>query len=129
MVKENESTSTNEFFLLVELYQPSEESCGKNAFLFNALDNALDEAWSLSLELIQEGEIFTFASYSTAREDFVMSTIRCREDLESAFSECFYEPSYDTENLALDIYEKSGMKKGTLLHVTHKGVADVPAEF
>lgn len=129
MVKENESTSTNEFFLLVELYQPSEESCGTNAFLFNALDNALDEAWSLSLELIQEGEIFTFASYSTAREDFVMSTIRCREDLESAFSECFYEPSYDTENLALDIYEKSGMKKGTLLHVTHKGVADVPAEF
>lgn len=129
MVKENESTSTNEFFLLLELFQPSEESCGENDFLLNALDNALDEAWSLSLELIQEGEIFTFASYSTAREDFVMSTIRCREDLENAFSECFYESSYDTENLALDIYEKSGMKKGTLLHVTHKGVADVPAEF
>lgn len=129
MVKENESTSTNEFFLLVELFQPSKESCGENPLLLNALDNALDEAWSLSLELIQEGEIFTFASYSTVREDFVMSTIRCREDLENAFSECFYEPSYDTENLALDIYEKSGMKKGTLLHVTHKGVADVPAEF
>lgn len=129
MVKENESTSTNEFFLLLELFQPSEESCGENALLRNALDNALDEAWSLSLELIEEGEIFTFASYSTAREDFIMSTIRCREDLENAFSECFYEPSYDTENLALDIYEKTGMKKGTLLHVTHKGVADVPAEF
>lgn len=129
MVKENESTSTNEFFLLIELFQPSEENCGENVFLLNALDSALDEAWSLSLELIQAREIFSFAFYSIVREDFVISTIRCREDLENAFSECFYESSYDTENLALDIYEKSGMKKGTLLHVTHKGVTDVPAEF
>lgn len=129
MVKENESTSTNEFFLLLELFQPPKESCGENDLLFNALDHALEEAWSISLELIHEGEIFTFAAYSVSKEDFIMSTIRCREDLENAFSECFYEPSYDTENLGLDIYERSGMKKGTLLHITHKGVSDVPTEF
>ena len=47
MVKENESTSTNEFFLLVELYQPSEESCGKNAenvhgFILSVIKSGLD---------------------------------------------------------------------------------------
>lgn len=125
MVKENESTSTNEFFLLLELYQPAEKDCGQEQPLRNALDNAIEEAWAVALELIQTGEIFVCAVYSTAKEDFVMSTIRSLTDLESAFATFFYEPSYDTENLALDIYERSGMKRGTLLHVTHKGVADV----
>lgn len=125
MVKENESTSTNEFFLLTELFQPPKEACEETPTLRNALDYAIDEAWAIALELIQAGEIFVCAVYSTAKEDFVMSTIRSLSDLEDAFSAFFYEPSYDTENLALDIYEKSGMKKGTLLHVTHKGVTDV----
>lgn len=129
MVKENEATSTNEFLLLLELYQPHEENCGKDSVLLNALDAALDEAWSISLELIQAGEIFSFAVYSTSVQDFIMSTIRSAEDLENAFLECFYEPSYETENLALEIYEKSGIKKGTILHVTHKGVFDVPSEI
>lgn len=129
MVKENESTSTNEFFVLLELYQPREADCGKDSALLNALDTALDEAWGISMELIQAGEIFSFAVYSTTAQDFVMSTIRSAGDLENAFLECFYEPSYETENLALDIYEKSGMKKGTLLHITHKGVLDVPSEI
>lgn len=127
MVKENEATSTNEFFLLLELFQPGENTCRDVPALFNALDDAIEEAWSVAVELLQTGEYFVFAAYSTAREDFVMSTIRSREDLENAFSEIFYEPAYDTENLALDIYEKSGLKKGTLLHITHKGVTDVPA--
>lgn len=127
MVKENEATSTNEFFLLMELFQPPKAACKETPGLGNALDTAIEEAWSVSLELLQAGEIFIFAVYSSSKEDFVMSTIRSREDLENAFFECFYEPAYDTENLALDIYERSGLKKGTLLHVTHKGVQDVPA--
>ncbi len=127
MVKENEATSTNEFFLLMELFQPSKEACKETPALLNALDNAVEETWAVALELLQAGEIFVFAVYSISREDFVMSTIRSREDLENAFFEAFYEPIYDTEDLALDIYERSGLKKGTLLHVTHKGVQDVPA--
>lgn len=129
MVKENESNSTNEFFLLLELFQPSEASCNKDISLENALDHALDEAWALALELIQAGEVFVFSVYSSAREDFVMSTIRNKEDLETAFSECFYEASYEEENLAKTIYERSGLKEGTLLHVTHSGITDIPQEF
>lgn len=127
MVKENEATSTNEFFLLMELFQPPKAACEEMPGLRNALDTAIEEAWAVALELLQAGEIFVFAVYSSSKEDFVMSTIRSNEDLENAFLECFYEPAYDTENLALDIYERSGLKKGTLLHVTHKGVQDVPA--
>ena len=127
MVKENEATSTNEFLLLLELYQPSKDTCALDTSLSDVLDRALEEAHSLALELIEAQEIFVFSYYSTTREDFVMSTIRCEEDLTNAFSECFYEPAYETENLALDIYEKSGLHKGTLLHVTHKGVDDVTA--
>lgn len=129
MVKENESTSTNEFFLLMELFQPKEEDCGENEELRNALDHSLDEAWALSLELIQAGEIFTFAIYSLTLEDFIMTTIRSKEDLENALTECYYQPSYDVEDLGMEIYEKSGMNKGTLLHVTHKGVMDVPSDL
>lgn len=129
MVKENESTSTNEFFLLLELYQPKEEDCGENEELRNALDHSLDEAWSLSLELIQAGEIFNFAIYSLPLEDFIITTIRSREDLENALTESYYQPAYDVEDLGMEIYEKSGMNKGTLLHVTHKGVIDVPSEI
>lgn len=125
MVKENEATSTNEFFLLLELFQPAKEDCRGDRALQNALDTAIEEAWAIALELIQNGEIFVCAVYSVPREDFVTATIRSLSDLENAFASFFYEPSYDTENLALDIYRRSGMKKGTLLHVTHKGVADV----
>jgi uncharacterized protein (DUF58 family) len=125
MVKENEATSTNEFLLLMELYQPSQEDCDGNTTLLNALDNTLDEAWAIAQELLQTGEFFVFAVYSISKEDFVMSTIRSLEDLEAAFLQSFYEPAYDTENLALEIYEKSGMQKGTVLHITHKGVMDV----
>lgn len=125
MVKENEATSTNEFFLLLELYQPAKEACRDNPLLGNALDGTLEEGWSVAVELLQSGESFICGVYSTSKEDFVMSTIRCKDDLENAFTSFFYEPVYDTENLALDIYEKSGLKKGTLLHITHKGVTDV----
>ena len=127
MVKENEATSTNQFFMLLELYQPSREDCAADPALNAILDTALEQAQSLALELIEAQEIFVFAFYSVGKEDFVMSTIRCQDDFTEALSECFYEKAYDTENLALDIYERSGLSKGTLLHITHKGVDDVIA--
>lgn len=127
MVKENEATSTNEFFLLMELFRPTKAQCVQNPELSQVLDQALEEAAALSAELIEAREIFIFAIYSIAKEDFIMSTIRSKEDFIHALSECFYEPCYDTENLALNIYQKSGLHKGTLLHVTHKGVDDVTA--
>lgn len=127
MVKENEATSTNQFFMLLELYQPSREDCAADPALNAILDTALEQAQSLALELIEAQEIFIFAFYSVGKEDFVMSTIRCQDDFTEALSECFYEKAYDTENLALDIYERSGLSKGTLLHITHKGVDDVIA--
>lgn len=127
MVKENESTSSNEFLLLMELFQPKPESCNSDANLLNALEHTIQEAWAIAMELIQNGEVFVFGIYSVHAEDFVMSTIRSKEDLENAFFECYFHPTYDTEHLALDVYEASGLRKGTLLHVTHKGVEDVIA--
>lgn len=126
MVKENEATSTNEFFLLMELFQPDKDACNQNPVLLNALDDAIEEAWAVSMELIEQQEIFVFATYSSLTEDFVMSTICSKEDLENALFESYFHPTYETENLALDVYERSGQKKGTLLHITHKGVEDVP---
>lgn len=125
MVKENESTSSNEFFILMELYQPLPENCNNDSNLLNALELTIQEAWAICTELIQNGETFVFGIYSAHAEDFVMSTIHNKEDLENAFFESYFHPTYETEHLALDIYEASGLKKGTLLHVTHKGVEDV----
>lgn len=125
MVKENESTSTNQFFLLAELYQPSEETCEGNPILREALDATISEAWAVGQELVEAGEIFVFAIYSAAKEDFVMSTIRSQYDLENAFVQAFYEKSYETADLALSIYERSGLKNGTLLHITHEGCFDI----
>jgi len=149
MVKENESTSTNEFFVLTELCQPyyddskeqDEKKTKKSLFSIfqqpelpptldeninkNMLDQTIEEAWSLGLEFINAKEIFTFAYYSVTEEDFVMSTIRNLYDMEKAFHECFYHPSYEEKDLALSIYNRAGLNRGTLLHVTHEGVVDV----
>nr|MCR5654993.1 hypothetical protein [Lachnospiraceae bacterium] len=70
-------------------------------------------------------EIFSFMVYSTTREDFLTYVIRCKEDLEAAFTGIYYEPVYEIEDLALTTYERAGMNKGTLIHVTHKGADDV----
>lgn len=127
MVKENEATSSHEFFVLMELYQPLPKDCDSDPKLLNALEYTLRDAWSVAIELLQHGEVFSFGIYSAHAEDFVISTIRNKEDLENAFFECYFHPTYDTEHLALDVYEASGLKKGTLLHITHKGVEDVTA--
>ena len=60
MVKENESTSSNEFLLLMELFQPNPESCNSDANLLNALEHTIQEAWAIAMELIQNGEVFVF---------------------------------------------------------------------
>ena len=124
-VKENESTSTNEFFLLMELFQPALKDCNGDIASMQALDDTLEHAFSIALELLEAGEIFSFVVYSTTKEDFVSFVIRSREDLENAFTNIYYEPSYETEDLALTVYERAGMNKGTLIHVTHKGADDV----
>lgn len=127
MVKENEATSSHEFFVLMELYQPLPEHCNSDPGLLNALEKTIRDAWSIAMELLQNSEVFSFGIYSVHAQDFVISTIRNKEDLENAFFECYFHPTYETEHLALNIYEASGLKKGTLLHVTHKGVEDVTA--
>ena len=47
------------------------------------------------------------------------------EDLDRIMPEIFYHTPYPQEDLALTVYEKAGVMGGVLLHVTHKGVADV----
>ena len=115
-VKENESTSTNQLFLLTELY---------SAFNSNTLDQSLECTWAISLALIREGLPFTLSVYSVGRQDFISEYILTKEDLEKAFTAVYYEKSYDIPDLALDVFRKCGMQKGTVLHISHKGVIDV----
>ncbi len=124
MVKENESTSTNEFFILAELYQPGfKESVGdKN--LYNALDMMFENAADISHELMEAGQPFMLAFYSTRTSDFIISRVRTEEELKEAFLAAYYEPVYEEENLAKDVYEKAGFNKGTLIHVTYRGIED-----
>ncbi|MBR6485199.1 MAG: DUF58 domain-containing protein [Lachnospiraceae bacterium] len=124
IVKENEATSSNEFTVLLELYQPSREECSK-AYIesggtddssYHTLDRALEEAWSVSLMLLEAGEQFNFTFYNMAG-DFSYSRIACRDDLVDAFNRAYYTPCYDTKDLALSVYNAAGLNKGTLIHV------------
>ncbi len=124
IVKENEATSSNEFTVLLELYQPSQEECSKLYFengmtddsAYHILDRALEEAWSVSLMLIEAGEQFNFTFYNTAG-DFSYSRITCRDDLIDTFNRAYYTPCYDTKDLGLSVYNAAGLNKGTLIHV------------
>lgn len=125
IVKENEATSSNEFTVLLELYQPSKDKCDaayeesgyEDDSLYHVLDNAIEEAWAVSVELLQAGKPFLFIFYDLSGEDFTGSLIYSREELRDSFTRAFYAGSYDTEELALSIYERSGLNKGTLIHV------------
>ncbi|MCR5508341.1 MAG: DUF58 domain-containing protein [Lachnospiraceae bacterium] len=124
IVKENEATSSNEFTVLLELYQPSEEEClrsyvesgGKDDGLYHTLDNAIERAYSISLRLIEEGEQFTFMFYD-GRDDFTSSRIGSREALDDILTRAFYCGSYDRKDLALTVYTAAGLDRGTLIHV------------
>lgn len=117
-VKENESTSTNQLYVLTELYSSMNS---------NSLDVSLESTWAICTALIRENLPFTLAVYSMTRQDFITEYIQTRQDLERAFIAIYYEKSYETQDLALNIFTKCGLNKGTVLHVSHKGVTDVTA--
>lgn len=116
MVKENEATSSHQFFVLLELYHDTERP--------QLLDTAIEYAYSLSKELLAAHENFLFGFYSAGAGEFVSYPVLTEDDLISALCEAFYEPPYNTENLGREIYENSGLIKGTLLQVTYKGVSN-----
>lgn len=125
IVKENESVLSNEFTVLLELYQPSEEECLKiyadsgntDDSAFHILDDALEEAWAVSVELLQAGFPFMFMFYDHSREEFTEQLINSRDDLEDIFTRAFYAGSYDVREMAYSVYERAGLNKGTLIHV------------
>lgn len=117
MVKENEQTSSNQFTILVELYLPEASS--------PVLENSLSNAYTMAMELLKAGEVFFFCYYCIHEEDFHRQLIHNREEFEEALPDCFYQTPYKEENLALSILEKTSAFKGTILHITDKGVNDI----
>ena len=117
IVKENEATSSNDFVVLLELYQPVREECEKEPSLSSTLNKAIEEAMAVSIELIRAGEPFVFMFYNEKAADFVQIRINSEDDLNEAMTQAFYAGSYDTKDLALSVYQKSGQDKGTLIHV------------
>ena len=117
IVKENEATSSNDFVVLLELYQPVREECEKEPSLSSTLNKAIEEAMAVSVELIRAGEPFVFMFYNEKAADFVQIRINSEDDLNEAMTQAFYAGSYDTKDLALSVYQKSGQDKGTLIHV------------
>lgn len=123
MVKENEATTSNRFFLLAELYSPDVLSSEPGDY--DLLDKTIDYAFMLGNELLMAGESFFLSCYSIKRSDFSTFFVRNKDEFLLAFSQLFYESTYQVENLGRTIYEKSQLNQGTLLHITHKGVEDV----
>jgi uncharacterized protein (DUF58 family) len=121
MVKENEATASHQFYVLLELYRSSEHP--------EYLDQAVEYAYAVSRELLAHQETFFFGYYSVARGEFASCPIRCEGDLIETLCEAYYETPYTSENLALQMYQSSGMQKGTLLVITHKGVSDEEGEY
>ncbi|MCR4806126.1 MAG: DUF58 domain-containing protein [Lachnospiraceae bacterium] len=125
IVKENETTSSNEFTVLLELYQPDKDECEKiyreggsdDASVYNTLNRAIGEAWSVSNDLLDAGEPFVFMFYNEKAADFAASRINSRDDLQEAMTRAFYAGSYTTKDLALSVYRKTIQDKGTLIHV------------
>ncbi len=116
MVKENEAAASHQFYVLLELYRPAEHP--------EYLDAAVNYAYGVGEELLEHRENSFFGFYSGARREFVSHPVRSEEDLKQALREAYYEKPYTTANLALRMYQDSGMQKGTLIQVTHEGVMD-----
>ena len=117
MVKENEHTSSNQFTLLIELYLPSPDS--------DALEESIKNGYALACSLVRFGQPFFLCFYQERTSDFSRTLIQSKEQLDQAFTESFYFAPYAEEDLALSVFFRAGMQGGTILHVTHKGVADV----
>lgn len=116
MVKENEATSSHQFYVLLELYKDLEHP--------EWLDDAIEYAYALCKELLAQNETFFFGFYRSQAKEFASFPIRYESDVIEAFGEAFYETGYEIQNLALDVYRRVGLQKGTLLQVTHQGVLD-----
>lgn len=117
MVKENEQTASNQFTLLVELYQPEPTS--------DCLEKALTNCCSMANALIDAQEAFYFTFYCSSKQDFSTFFIRSKEDFRNALAECFYQTTYPVQDLALETQRKAQIFKGILLYATHEGVEDV----
>ena len=79
--------------------------------MYHILDNAIEEAWAVSAELLQAGLAFIFMYYEKNSEDFVSILVNSKEELTDSFTRAFYAGSYDTGDLALSVYERSGLNK------------------
>lgn len=117
MVKENEQTSSNQFTILAELFLPYPES--------PVLEQSLSHAYTMAYELLKQGETFFFCYYSCFEEDFIKHLIHSNEDLEQALLNCFYQIPYRDENFALELLQKTDLLKGTILHISDKGVSNI----
>ena len=116
MVKENEAAALHQFYVLLELYQSIEHR--------EFLDQAIEYSYGVTRELLDHREPIIFGFYSDIRGEFRSFPIRCEEDYIQAVKEAYYEQPYTTPDLGLGIYRDSGMQKGTLIQITHKGVSD-----
>ena len=88
------------------------------------LSEAVVYAYGVSQELLSHQENFFFGFYSGTRREFISYPVRNDGELKQVLREAYYEKPYETENLALRMYQDSGMQKGTLIQVTHEGVMD-----
>lgn len=116
MIKENEASASHQFYVLLELYRSPEHP--------EYLSRAVTYAYGVSRELLSNQENFFFGFYSAARREFISYPVRNEGELKQVLREAYYEKPYETENLALRMYQDSGMQKGTLIQVTHEGVMD-----
>ena len=122
MVKESSQGAMHCFIVLAELYLPSTSED------LNTLDLAIETSYAVCKELYKQQEPFFFSVYSIQREDFLLFRIETKEDLEQAFIQILYEKPYPEKDLAYTIFKNSEIMKGTVIHVTHEGIADYEME-
>ena len=122
MVKESSQGAMHCFIVLAELFlQPSADAP-------DTLDPAIETAHAVCKELYKLQEPFFFSLYSILREDFLLFRIETKEDLEQAFVQILYEKPYQEKDLAYTYFKNSEIMKGTVIHVTHEGIADYEME-
>ena len=110
------------FIVLAELYLKSQEEAN------DTLDAAMENAYAVCMELYKLQEPFFFSVYSIQREDFLIFQIQTKDDLEEAFVQVLYEKPYAESDLAYTYFTNSEIMKGTVIHVTHEGIADYEME-
>ena len=122
MVKESSQGAMHCFIVLAELYLKSPEEAN------DTLDAAMENAYAVCMELYKLQEPFFFSVYSIQREDFLIFQIQTKDDLEEAFVQVLYEKPYAESDLAYTYFTNSEIMKGTVIHVTHEGIADYEME-